>query len=294
MPNTLWVVATPIGNLEDMSDRARRILGEVDAVVCEDTRQTAKLLSAFGISAQGRLSRLDAHSSASEIRRWVDRIEAGESVALVTDAGTPSVSDPGAKLVAECREKGISVTAVPGPSAVAALLSVSGFLATEFAFRGFFPRKESDQRREISLARVSTTASVFIWFESPHRIAGSLRVFSEECADLPGIKAVAAKEMTKLHEKFFHGDLKSVASQVSAEVDQEGPKGEWCFAISFPPIDSEKRVLEEKSSEWVKVLQCLMDAQVSASVAARQVSQHFGAPRKEAYELALKIAGKKK
>ena len=139
LPQGLWVVATPIGNLGELSERARGALAQADAIYCEDTRRTGALLTAVGISGKS-LRRLDAHSGARAVEDAVARLESGESFAYVSDAGTPAISDPGSALVAAARARGVRVTPVAGPSAVAALLSVSGFEGTAFVFRGFFPQ----------------------------------------------------------------------------------------------------------------------------------------------------------
>jgi 16S rRNA (cytidine1402-2'-O)-methyltransferase len=240
---------------------------------------------------------LDAHSGERALRSWLERLKNGESFALITDAGTPAISDPGSALVKLAREEGLSVVPVPGPSAVPTLLSVAGFEETAFTFRGFFPRNSSDQKRELELAFGSSLSRVFVWFESPRRINDALLQLSEFC---PEALVAAAKELTKLHEKVFWGTAFEVAGQVQAEISQEGERGEWVIAVRFPALepqpgahasaDSRKKTIPEDS---IKALHCLIDAGVSASEAARQVSHHFGAHKKTVYETALKISGKK-
>jgi len=287
----LWMVATPIGNLEDFSSRARLALEHADAILCEDTARTSNLLSAFGISKS--MYRLDAHATPDKIEGVVARLKAGENFACVSDAGTPAVSDPGSALVKEARASGIDVTPIPGVSAVTALLSVSGFAETEFTFRGFFPRKKAEKVSEILQILESKLSTVFVYFESPKRLIETLETLLER---LPQSEWVIGKELTKLHEKIFAGPAAHVFALICEEIANEGERGEWCFAIhtSIGP----SRLAEEvggadKSSDWVKALHCLLDAQVSASEAARQVSQHFGAPKKIVYEAALKLFGKK-
>jgi 16S rRNA (cytidine1402-2'-O)-methyltransferase len=275
LPTGLWVVATPIGNLGDLSPRALSALAHADAVLCEDTRRTAQLLSALGLAGGGRLRRLDAHAGEGAIAREVERLTEGASAALVTDAGTPGVSDPGSRLVAAARAAGVKVTAVPGPSAVTALLSVAGWEATEFSFRGFFPRKPRELEGE----------GVQIWFESPLRIGETLAWLAERA---PAAPAVAAKELTKVHEKVFAGSAREVAAEVASELEREGARGEWVLALELAPAS--KTVVE--SSEWVKALHCLLDARVAAPEAAKRVSQHFGVERKRVYAAALELSGK--
>lgn len=286
-PKGLWVVATPIGNLDDLSPRAKLALQSADAILCEDTRRTAGLLSALGLKT--RLERMDAFASESRIDSFVARMVEGESFAYVTDAGTPAVSDPGASLVRRAREAGVTITPIPGPSAVIALLSVSGLEKTAFVFRGFFPRKQAERKAELELTLSTSVADVFIWFESPRRIADALSEIAGFFEDRPEKTSLfAGKELTKIHESFFWGTAREVADQVRDEIEREGERGEWCFLLSL-----EGRPKEE-SSDWVKALHCLLDAGVSASEAARQVSQHFGAGKKEVYEKALVATGKKR
>lgn len=301
LPNGLWVVATPIGNLEDLSSRAISALKEADGILCEDTRETSKLLSAFGISKfHSALERLDAHSSSKVIERAVERLCAGESLALVTDAGTPAISDPGAELVDRAREQGVRVIPIPGPSALMALLSVCGFHETSFVFRGFFPRKQGEQKEEILRCYQSASsgiAQVYSWFESPHRIVEALDTLVEEVFRVaPQSRLVVAKELTKIYEKIFGGTPSQVRDEVKREIEIEGPRGEWCFALQFvvkTATDSDLSEEMQNGSDWVKALHCLIDCQVPASSAARQVSQHFGVSKKRAYEKILQISGKK-
>lgn len=291
IPSGLWVVATPIGNLSDLSERAHYALANAQTVLCEDTRQAAKLFSALGLERPiNGFERLDAHAGPAKIAKIAERLANGETMALISDAGTPGISDPGADIVAAARGRGVTITPVPGPSAVIALLSVAGYAEQNFCFRGFFPRKKGEKTAEIEQVSNTSVAQIYVWFESPNRIVESLEAIVEM---LPRADVIAAKELTKLHEKFFSGTASAVAESVGAEIKNEGARGEWCFAIRFPEKMSETRQSCEESSDWVKALKCLIDAQVSAPEAARQVCQHFGAARKAAYEMALKISGKK-
>ncbi|MCM2324564.1 MAG: 16S rRNA (cytidine(1402)-2'-O)-methyltransferase [Oligoflexia bacterium] len=287
LPGGLWVVATPIGNIGDLTPRAREALEAADAILCEDTRQAAKLLAVVGLRRPlSTLERVDAHATEGRLGSLVERLLAGSSFALVTDAGTPAISDPGARLVALARESGVLVTAVPGVSAVTALLSVSGFGETSFVFRGFFPRKRGDREAELSLARDAEVARVFVWFESPNRILESLAAVA---GMLPEARVAVAKELTKAHEKVWVQGAEAARAQVEEELAREGTRGEWCFAVLLAQKPTEVR----ECSDWVKALRCVLDAGVPASEAARQVSQHFGAAKKEVYERALQLSGKK-
>ena len=203
----LYVVSTPIGNLSDLSPRALEILKNVDGVFCEDTRHTLSLLSHFNLKQ--KLYRLDQHSTERDIRHYCEVIKSSHSMAIVSDAGTPAVSDPGSELVNECLNQGIVVSPVPGASAVTALLSVSGFGGNHWAFRGFFPRKQSDRLDEIRQVLTQDMASVILWFESPQRVSDTLELFSHQC---PGAQMVAGKELTKKFEKILKKLIRRVYS----------------------------------------------------------------------------------
>ena len=198
LSGTLYIVATPIGNLEDITFRAVRILREVDLIACEDTRQTRKLLDRYGISKP--LVSYHEHNERSRSRELLRELEAGKNVALVTDAGTPLISDPGYRLVADARKLGIPVSPIPGPGAFLAALSASGLATDCFVFLGFLPPKKS-QRRKI-LESWKTTAATLVFYEAPHRIAETL----QDVADILGAREVVlARELTKVHEEFLRG-----------------------------------------------------------------------------------------
>jgi 16S rRNA (cytidine1402-2'-O)-methyltransferase len=302
IPKGLWIVATPIGNLEDLTERARIALAEADEIVCEDTRRTSQLLNAIGLSGgHGKLSRLDAHSTPGQLAKVVAKLEGGVSIALVTDAGTPSVSDPGSELVALAHRHGIQVTPIPGASAVPVLLSVSGFSGTSFCFRGFFPRKEGDQKKELEMIASSASSSssspcgIFIWFESPNRIEETLKAFVSP-AVAAGSKLCVAKELTKVHEQIWTGAPSEVLDEVRTHLEKEGERGEWVFGIQLEvPASSALNTKGnfDESSDWVKALHCLIDTGISASEAAKKVSQYFGVSKKDVYEVALQFTGKK-
>ncbi len=289
----LWLVATPLGNIQDFSPRARLALENADAVLCEDTRRTSRLIAAVGLEGI-RLERLDEHASEHQIGRFVERLLEGESFAVVTDAGTPGVSDPAAAIVRAARDAGVSVTPIPGPSAVTALLSICGFRETAFTFRGFFPRKDSEREKEVRMAADSPVSRLCVWFESPERISESLAILAREQSSA---RVVACKELTKIHEKTFDGTAEEVARHVADEIAREGALGEWVFAVMFAQQSvsesDEAELAEQKNAEWTKALRMLLDVPLSASDAARRVSQHFGAPKKLVYDLALKLSGKK-
>ncbi len=197
MEGILFVVATPIGNLEDITLRALRVLREVDYVLCEDTRVTGKLLSHHGIKQI--LKRYDAHASEKIHRDILTDLEAGKRIALVTDAGTPGVSDPGVLLVVHAREAGVRIEAIPGPSALTAALSIAGITGNQFTFLGFAPTKKG---RETFFKNLPTHTQPVAFFESTHRIIKTLEALVEY---MPQSQVGLARELTKLHEEFLEG-----------------------------------------------------------------------------------------
>jgi 16S rRNA (cytidine1402-2'-O)-methyltransferase len=206
---TLFVVATPIGNLSDISNRALEILRQVDVVACEDTRQTIKLLNHFGI--QKSLTSYHEFNEEKKAEELSAKLAAGAKVALVSDAGTPAIADPGYRLVRICRQRGIPIVAIPGPSAVMAAISVSGLPSDEFMFIGFLPSKRSARREKlIAVANVTCT---LVLYEAPHRIEASL----EDMQDILGDREVCvARELTKIHEEFVFGKISEVRTRVKA------------------------------------------------------------------------------
>jgi 16S rRNA (cytidine1402-2'-O)-methyltransferase len=217
----LFVVATPIGNLGDATPRSIEVLKSVDAIAAEDTRRTRKLLVHFGITT--RLFSYHDHNEERASREVVKRIEEGEDIALVSDAGTPLVADPGYRLVASCADRGIEVIAVPGPSAVVAALSIAGLPPQPFYFAGYLPRKSGQRRTRLaSLADLHCTV---IYYESPHRIAAALKDMHEVLGDR---KAVVARELTKVHEEVLRGTL----GELSAVADARNLKGEIVVVVA--------------------------------------------------------------
>lgn len=287
---TLYVVSTPIGNLEDLTPRARRILGEVDGVLCEDTRMTAKLLNAAGVaradggSFEGRLARFDQHASAGRLDGVLERLSSGENLAFVSDAGTPAISDPGAELVARAREAGFAVVPIPGASALTAFLAGAGFAEGTPVFRGFFPRKDSDRAAEIAALGTLPFVSIAVWFESPERIRETL---ARLAAELPEARAAVAKELTKRHERFYSGYLKDISSHIQGVVDASEIRGEWVIGVAFA---ARAETAGDEAEVWRKALICLINSGVSASQAAREISQVFGISRNAVYARAVEIA----
>ncbi len=223
MAGILYVVATPIGNLEDVTLRALRILREVSLIAAEDTRRTAKLLQHYSIST--RTTSLHEHNEHEKTPRLVERLRGGESVALVSDAGTPVVSDPGQRLVAAARSAGIRVESIPGPSAVMAAVSVAGLPATEFTFLGFPPHRSNDRMRW--LAEGARQSRLVVFFEAPHRIRQTLSEL--EVITGPDRVVAVGRELTKAHDELVVNPISTVLSELRA------PRGE--FTVLLTPLE---------------------------------------------------------
>jgi 16S rRNA (cytidine1402-2'-O)-methyltransferase len=228
MAGTLFVVATPIGNLEDISARALRVLREVALIAAEDTRHTGHLLQRFGLTT--RTTSFHEHSQKGKAAEVIQRLKAGESIALVSDAGTPTVSDPGAHLIQLARSAGIRVEPVPGPSAAMAALSASGFSAESFVFLGFPPTKGSDRRAWFDrFEAASHLVSVAIFYEAPHRIESTLREIQGRFGN---VMATIARELTKVHEDIQTGRLD--------ELDLSERRGEFTVLVDFGQTPADK------------------------------------------------------
>ena len=278
MPGTLFVVATPIGHLGDLSDRARRTLASVAIIACEDTRVTGKLLHHFGIEA--RMVSYHEHNEARRAEGLLARLTAGEDVALVSDAGTPLVSDPGYRLVAAAREAGIPVRAVPGPSAILAALAISGLPTSTFTFAGFLPRRGAERRR--SLLSLGDLPHTIVLFEAPTRAARLLQDLASTLGPRP---AVLLREMTKLHEEHWSGTL----AELAARAEGTRFRGEVTLVVSGLPADAPSGEavpfsrIEEEFSE-------LREAGRTAREAAKELAARHGLPTRMLYQ---RLAGKK-
>ena len=221
-PGTLWVCATPIGHLDDVSPRLLQTLREVALVCAEDTRHTGKLLARFEIKTPQ--TSVHQHTSPAKIAALVERLKAGESLALVTDAGTPGVSDPGPILVQAAAEQGIVVSPIPGPCALVAALSVSGFDAQKFSFLGFLPRKPGKIRKVFAAAMQRD--ETFIFYESPFRVAKTLEFLAEIA---PDARVCACREITKHYEETLRGSVGEIAAELRARREV---KGEFAIVVA--------------------------------------------------------------
>ncbi|CAN5707279.1 16S rRNA (cytidine(1402)-2'-O)-methyltransferase [soil metagenome] len=269
---TLYVVATPIGNIEDLSPRAHRILREVDMIAAEDTRHSGKLLARLGIETP--MISYHAFNERSRIEMLLERLTNGD-VALVSDAGTPAISDPGSAIVRAAAEAGYPVIAIPGTSALTAAVSVSGFADGPAVFLGFLPRKKGDRTR--LLARSFETGFAVFFFESPRRVVNTLR---ELAAVVPDRETTVFRELTKIYEESVRGSPSQLADRLGA---LDSVKGE--IVIGVAGIGDE---LARHESE-IDLLTDRLCSGMSVSQAAKEVAALTGIPRSELYDRALQV-----
>ena len=268
----LYVVATPIGNLQDVTDRAREVLAACDGVVAEDTRYSGQLLKHLGIGKKPFHS-LPAYDEARRADAIVERLARGESLALVTDAGTPAVSDPGAMLVRRAVERGVPVVPVPGASAAVAAVSVSGFPQARFHFAGFLPRK-ARARSEV-LAELRGLRAQLVFYESPHRLAATLEDLAAALGDRA---AMVARELTKVHEELARGTLSGLASRFAGDV-----RGEVVIVVAGAADDEQE---EDPADLEAKVRVRLARGERPREIAEVLSGKH---PKRDVYQLALEL-----
>jgi 16S rRNA (cytidine1402-2'-O)-methyltransferase len=280
MSGRLIVVGTPIGNLEDMTPRATRALRESSVIYCEDTRRTRKLLSALGIPAP-RLVRLDRHTEADKVGAVVELVSNGAIVALVTDAGMPTISDPGSLLVKGIAVAGLPTEVAPGPSAVSTALSVSGLPAGEYRFTGFLPRKGQDRRDAI--ARVAAEPGVVVMFEAPNRVAATLRDLAAVCG--PDRELVAAREMTKLHEEVWRGSLGAAVEWLAGQE----PRGEWVLMLGPRPAADGPPA---EGADIEAALLARLDAGADRKQAVTEVAAELHVAKRVVYDAAVALKGR--
>jgi len=273
---TLYVVATPLGNLGDLSPRAAEVLRTVPVVAAEDTRRTRQLLS--HLEAHPKLLSFHAHSEPGRLQELASLVERGTDVALVTDAGTPAVSDPGATLVQAVRDRGGDVVPIPGPSAVITALSASGFSADRFIFLGFLPRKGAE--RERLLRQVAQSELTVVLFEAPPRLHGLLEDLAREAGEER--RAAVARELTKLHEETRVGTL----AELAGHYGKTEPRGECTVVVE----GSEPPLAPVADSEAARAIASrLLATGVTRREAARQVAVETGLSRNAAYRLVMEL-----
>ena len=275
---TLYVVATPIGNLEDMTPRAIRILSEVDLIAAEDTRHSGKLLKHFGIEA--KTEALHEHNERSQVPRLIDILQAGKSIAFITDAGTPLVSDPGFHLVRSARQAGLTVIPVPGACAAIAALSAAGLPSDRFVFEGFPPAKSAARRAVFE--KLHEEARTLIFYESPHRILESLKEMTEIFG--PEREAVLARELTKQFETVRSGTLTELSEWVNRDPHQQ--LGEFVILIHGVPR-AEREAVDEDAE---RVLRILLE-ELPVSQAAALAAKITGLKKNRLYEYELNLKG---
>jgi 16S rRNA (cytidine1402-2'-O)-methyltransferase len=276
MAGTLYIVATPIGNLEDITQRALRVLREVDIIACEDTRHTKKLLSHFGI--QTKTISYHEHNEQQRAAELREFLESGQNVALVSDAGTPLISDPGFRLVNAAIAQGIEIVAIPGPAAFVNALVVSGLPSDQFLFAGFLPARSSARRAKLEALREARGTLIF--YEAPHRIVATLK----DAAEVLGNRAaVVARELTKLHEEVARGTL----SDLAAAFSKQSARGEMVLVIgseAAPPNETSGKAAPARLIERVTELEA---GGLTAKEALKKAARELGIKRAEAYRMML-------
>jgi 16S rRNA (cytidine1402-2'-O)-methyltransferase len=274
-PGRLLVVGTPIGNLEDLSPRGARALAEADAIFCEDTRVTAKLAARFGIA--GRRVSCPGPREGSRVEELLERLGRGETVALVSDAGMPALSDPGARLVEAAASAGFPVLVVPGPSAPASALAVSGLPAVPHLFLGFLPARAGERRR--FLEEIARRRETLVWFEAPHRIAESV---ADASRILGPRRACVARELTKLHEETLRGTLTDLAETLAA---RGAGRGEITVVVEGSPQRDEASPVDVDAS-----IREALAAGMALKTLSREIARRAGRSSREIYARALELA----
>jgi 16S rRNA (cytidine1402-2'-O)-methyltransferase len=273
--STLWLVATPIGNLSDLTPRAVDVLGHVGLICCEDTRRTGLLLQHAGIRAE-RMAVCNDHTELSRVDDVLQVLGSGRDVAIVSDAGTPGISDPGTRVAQAAIDAGYNVSAVPGPSAVVMALTISGLATDRFVFEGFLPRKGAD--RAARLAEIAEEPRTIVIYEAPHRALRTLADLREACGD--DRMVVVTRELTKLHEEVVRGTL--------GDIDIGGPRGEYVFVLEGAPVDD-----QPVDDDTVRAaLRDELAAGSSTRDAAALVAKQLGRAKREVYTIAIAL-GKK-
>ena len=278
MAGKLFVIATPLGNLQDLSQRALDTLREVDLVACEDTRRSSRLLAHYGI----RTPLLSCHrfNERERLAGVLDRLRGGDRIALLSDGGTPIVSDPGAMLVTAAIESGLEVSPIPGPSAVTALLSVAGFDANRFVFDGFLPHRAGERRRR--LRELAAETRTVVLFESPHRIVETLRDIERIFGERP---VALGRELTKLHESILHGTAGEIAARLGSDV-----RGEITVAIDGASTADDGAAVDQEAERTLKVWREALDgAGGDRREALRSAARELGLKKAELQRLLMEL-----
>jgi 16S rRNA (cytidine1402-2'-O)-methyltransferase len=273
----LVLVATPIGNLGDLSPRAVQALAAADVVACEDTRRTGRLLAAAGVTA-GRLVVVNDHTEPDEAPRLVAAVAAGKVVALVTDAGMPAVADPGQRLVAAMADAGLTVEVVPGPSSPLAALALSGFTANRFVMEGFLPRRGTERAQR--LGAIATERRTVVVLEAPHRLVRTIGDLRSACG--PQRRVALCRELTKLHEQVWRGTL----DEAVAYCDEVAPRGEYVVVI-----DGGEPPAQATDDDLAVALAAARAEGLSTRAAVDRVAATTGAARRRVYDLAVGVGG---
>ena len=272
MKNGIYVVATPIGNLGDISERAKEVLQVADIIACEDTRVTKKLFTLLGLSTRKEFIRLEDHNEAEQAEKLIELAKSGKIIAQVSDAGSPLISDPGFKLIHRCREEDVAVFAIPGACALICALQLSGLPTNSFMFAGFIPNK--DKARRDMFNRLKNIDTTLVFYETANRILKTLSVAAEEFGER---EIAVAREITKIYEECRNGTAKDLIEYFTANE----PKGEMVLMVAPPKqietvVDMEQVLREEM-------------LQNSLKSAVKAVVEKYGFSKKEVYELALRI-----
>lgn len=273
MSGSLYVVATPIGNLEDISYRAVRVLKEVSLIAAEDTRHSRKLLDHYAIPTP--LISYHEHNEQQRATQLIERLQQGESLALISDAGTPCIADPGYRLVSRCREGGVPVVTIPGPSALTAALSIAGLPTDAFRFIGFLPAKAQARRQLIE--NLAAETQTLVCYETPHRLLACLEDLVAVCGSERSI--AVARELTKRHEELFSGTAAEALNHFAAQ----RVRGELVLLIAGAPprtpgvsiLEALKQLSEETELSWKEIV--------------KQVARDYGMPRSEVYKQSLEL-----
>jgi len=273
MAGVLYIVATPIGNLEDITLRALRILKEVDLIAAEDTRHTRHLLDHYGIKTA--LTSYHEHNERAKAQNLVERLLRGDSIALVSDAGTPAISDPGYRLVVAALLAGIQVTPIPGAAALAAVISASGLPSDRFVFEGFLPAKKQEKKKK--LQKLQSEVRTLIFYEAPHRLKESLQDLQQVFGDR---EIVVAREVTKMHEEFLRGTMNAVSEQIA----NREVKGEITIVVQGAPS-----VAAVSDGEIEAEIRRLAGAGMGVKAISELLGERYDLSKRGVYRLALDL-----